>query len=261
MSAAISIEHRQFDHTLKCVVVLDIRSGISNFCDMATNRYTIIYEINSTRRKLCTVLLSSDGSYFVTCPYHKSEVVSLSKRTVNYTRSSQVLETPPIEYSLLEDDEHRLKLSHHPDGFVQFSGHNILSGRNEKGDPKGIGLMSWPMSKPTAGPVCGITILNPAAFKEAGNLRTGDILFNSEDIYRADKDTGLMIEMYYFPGLWRRFVRASPRGPVLWLKHPSGAVLELRVCKSPPMTGESVSWALMFGHVQLYLEMQSLDSL
>ena len=201
---------------------------------MATNRYTVVYELNSIRRKLCTVLLTSDGSFFVTCPYHESDLVSVMKRTVNYTRQSQAYKTPAVEYGLLEDDEHRLKLSHHPDGFVQFSGHNILSGRDENGHPKGIGLMSWPMTKPTAGPVCGVTILNPSAFKEARTPRQGDICFSADDIYSADEDTGLMVEMFYFPGIWRRFVRPSSRGPVLWLKHPSGSVLELRVCKSPP---------------------------
>ncbi len=94
--------------------------------------------------------------------------------------------------------------------------------------------MSWPLARPTAGPACGITIQTPTAFKEAEEPSSNDILFRAEDLYRAKIDNGLLVEMYYFPALWRRFVRHSTRGPIIWLRHPSGSVLELRVCMSPP---------------------------
>jgi hypothetical protein len=214
---------------------------------MATSRYTIIYESKTKRYKLCRILLTSDGSYFVTCPYHESNLVSLMKRTFNFPNPKARSNDAPLEYGLVDDDDHRLKLSHHPDGFVQFSGNGILSGRNSDGTPKGIGLMSWPLSRPTAGPACAVTILNPQAFKKAGPAEPTDIIFRADDLYQTDNDNGLAIELYYFPGLWRRFVKASSHGPVIWLKHPRDSILELRVCKSP-----ADSWKIGFLGVDLW---------
>jgi hypothetical protein len=201
---------------------------------MATNRFTIVYEAEAQRFKLCKIILNGDGTYFITVPYHVSDKVYLSKQTVNFLDPNNIHRDPPIEYSLIDDDEHRLKLSHHPDGFVQFSGHNIVSGRNADGSPKGIGLQSWPLNRPTAGPACAICIQNPLAFKKAETQTSADIIFKAEDLYSTAADNGLVIETYYFPGTWRRFVRVSNVGPVIWFKHPSGAIVEARVCKSPP---------------------------
>lgn len=57
-----------------------------------------------------------------------------------------------IEVAVLDDDEQRLKVSHHPDGFLQFSGNEIRSGREATGAPNGIGIVSWPLHQPTLGP-------------------------------------------------------------------------------------------------------------
>jgi len=183
----------------------------------------------------------------VTCPYHQSEKVYLSKMVVNYKNPRKRAADPPIEYAIQEDDQHRIKLSHHPDGFVQFSGEGIVSGRNEDGSPKGLGLKSWPLTTPTAGPACGISIQTPTAFKRAEKPSSTDVLFRAADLYRTDHDNGLIVEMYYFPGLWRRFVRPSPRGPVISLRHPSGSILELRVCMSPPN-----NWKIGFLGIDLW---------
>jgi hypothetical protein len=215
---------------------------------MATNRYTIIFEEEDGKRyKLCRILLTRDGSYFVTCPYHPSEKVFLYKRRVNYANSSKIFNKPYIECAMLNDDDHRIKLSHHPDGFVQFSGDGIISGRNPDGSPKGIGLQSWPLRNPTAGPACGVTISKPTAFKEAEAPSKEDVIFYAADLYRAEKDNGVVIEMYYFPATYRRFVRKSSHGLIIWLNHPAGMVLELRVCMSP-----QDNWEIGFLGVDLW---------
>lgn len=54
---------------------------------------------------------------------------------------------------MLEDAKRRLKLSHHPEGFLQFSGHGVVSGRDAEGHIRGIGVKSWPLYKPTLGAV------------------------------------------------------------------------------------------------------------
>lgn len=230
---------------------------------MATSRYTIIFEETDGKRyKLCRVLLTSDGSYFVTCPYHRSEKVFLSKLRVNYANPSKRFRDPPIEYSIVDDDDHRIKLSHHPDGFVQFSGAGVVSGRNPDGSPKGLGLTSWPLKNPTAGPACGVTIQKPTAFMEADAPSKEDIVFRGADLYRSEKDNGLIIESYYFPAAWRRFVRNGVHGPIIWLRHPTNAILELRVCMSPHDNWETGFWVSMYGLVpRIWVEMsQGLSS-
>lgn len=200
---------------------------------MATARYTIIYERDRNRYKLVRVLIGNDGSYYVTCPYHVSEKVSLTKRSVNYPNPDSRAEDAPTKLAVLEDDDHRLKLSHHPDGFVQFSGHGVRSGKHEDGTPKGLGLQSFPLDRPTAGPAVGVTILGPTAFEVARKERPGDLVFRQADMLSADTDTGLIVELYYFAGLWRRFVRVRDGAPTIQLRHPSGANIELRVCPGP----------------------------
>jgi Tfp pilus assembly protein PilF len=201
---------------------------------MATSRYTVIYETNAgVRHKLCRVLLMADGSYGITVPYHPSEQVTLIRQVINYPNRDARAEEDPIEMAVVGDDEHRLKLSHHPDGFVQFSGTGIRSGRNPDGSAKGLGMRSFPLGQPTAGPAYGVTIFGPEAFTEAGAARKGDLVFREADLHRSERSGGLIIEVYCLPGRWRRFVRMRDGVPVVWINHPSGATLELIACMGP----------------------------
>ena len=200
---------------------------------MATAKYTIIYEDDGTRYKLLKLMLTDDGSYFATCPYHESDRVTLAKTIVNYVDPARRATDKPIELAVLNDDLHRLKLSHHPDGFVQFSGHGIRSGRNADGSPKGLGIKSFPLNRPTAGPAFGLTVMNPRAFKEAGAPDKTDVVFKRSDLFEANVDNGLIIESFYFRPEWRRFVKKRDGSPIILLRHPSGALLELRVCPPP----------------------------
>jgi hypothetical protein len=214
---------------------------------MATAKYTVIYDSGNSKHKLLKIMLSNDGSYYATCPYHKSDRVELWKGTVNYANPSRRSRHDPIELAVLEDDQHRLKLSHHPDGFLQFSGHGIRSGRDRNGSPKGLGLMSFPLSRPTAGPAFGLSVQNPLAFKQADAEREGDIVFKREGLFMAPGDNGLVMESYYFRPEWRRFVKLRSGRPIIHLRHPSGALLELQVCGPP-----SNSWRTGFIGIDLW---------
>jgi hypothetical protein len=198
-----------------------------------TAKYTVIYETGQSRHKLLKLMLTDDGSYYATCPYHQSEKVELTKRVINFANPSSRAGEPPIELAVLEDDEHRLKLSHHPDGFVQFSGHGIRSGRNADGSPKGMGFVSFPLDRPTAGPAFGLSVMTPTAFKPARAPAKSDITFSREEMFAADEDNGLVIEAFYFTARWRRFVKLRNGAPMILLRHPSGALLELKVCAPP----------------------------
>ena len=102
----------------------------------ADARYTVVCERQDDgRNKLCRLMLSDDGSYFVTVPYHRSDKVFLTKRRVNHANPMAALRVEPLEVALLEDDDDRLKLSHHPSGFVQSqatgSGPDATGGNNQ----------------------------------------------------------------------------------------------------------------------------------
>ena len=52
--------------------------------NVPTTKYTVIYDTGESRHKLMKVMLTDDGSYLVTCPYHESDRVTLMKRVINY---------------------------------------------------------------------------------------------------------------------------------------------------------------------------------
>ena len=205
---------------------------------MATAGFTIVLVVDGVRRKMCKLLLHDDGSYFLTVPYHPSGKVLLARMRVNYPHPEKNRIEPPVDFALLDDDEHRLKLSHHPDGFVQFSGKGILSGVHSDGTPKGMGLRSWPIAKPPAGPAIGITILGANAFAEAGPARATDVEFRAEEMVRNPWDTGYLIEFYYMPRMWTRFLTPTENGGHrIQRQHPTGTVLDLRACWNPGSIG------------------------
>ncbi len=87
------------------------------------------------------MLIGQDGWYYVTLPYHESGRTLLFKHVINYASSENHLTLEDAqELGLLKDDDARLKFAHHPDGFLQFSGTGVLSGRHPlTGEPKGLG--------------------------------------------------------------------------------------------------------------------------
>jgi hypothetical protein len=197
---------------------------------VASTRYTVVIrDIGGQLRKVLRFVIGPDGSYYMTCPYHESGRVALAKRTVNFASPEKYAASPPVEVGLVEDDEHRVKLTHHPDGWVQFSGKGIVSGRNEDGSAKGLGIQTWPLDRPTAGPACGLTVLNVSAFESVPSVPKDAVVFDTADMLIAPHDTGFVVEGFYFHAMWRRFVERSPNGLVLPYSHPSGAVLNLRV--------------------------------
>jgi hypothetical protein len=199
----------------------------------ATLDYTIAYESNKGVVDLCKIILGSDGSYYVTAPYHPNNKALAALWTVNYARAPTVVDFgEALDVAVLDDDNRRLKLAHHPDGFLQFSGEGVLSGRNADGSPKGLGTVSWPLVRPTFGPAFGLTFSDPhkCGRTSAGRRRT--ILFAEDEIEHLRKDlTGLRIAGFYFPVFWREYVTrvASDRYEVAIVNPGSQAVVRLRV--------------------------------
>ncbi len=202
---------------------------------MSKGNYTVLYEKDGVTYKLCKILFGSDGSYYVTSPYHPAEKAVLLKMTVNYALQETVI---PIEQAVdiasAEDDDKRIKLSHHPDGFIQFSGQGILSGKDAEGNIRGIGVMSWPLDHPVRGPAFALSMRGVEKFQQANKVRGEVCLFKHEELTPMPNANVLTMEGYYFPPLWRRFIETSQDGTkTISIVHPAGAVLRLKVIFAP----------------------------
>ncbi len=196
----------------------------------AKGKYTVIYEKDGERYKLCKMFFGPDGSYYVTSPYHPAKEAVLVKYTVNYALSETFLSMEEmIDSAFVEDDEKRIKLSHHPDGFLQFSGHGIVSGKDTDGSIRGIGVMSWPLHDPVQGPAFGISIIGPEYFEQADRVGDNLLVFRDADLTPMPSPNTFKLEGYYLPALWRRFVRTREDGTkTISIVHPAGAVIELK---------------------------------
>lgn len=203
-----------------------------------TVSYTVSYGHDGFVVDLCKIIFGGDGSYFVTAPYHPHDQAVAGILTVNYAfEENNISLTDSVDLALVDDDDQRLKLSHHPDGFLQFSGQGITSGRDDTGKPKGMGVFSWPLFKPTLGPSFSIAFSDPAACGRRVDVgstpgKNRVILQESEFSHmRSSGVTGIVIIGYYFPALWREFVVPSfDGGWVINLVHPEAqAVKPLKV--------------------------------
>jgi hypothetical protein len=199
-------------------------------------KYTIIYEKDGTPHKLCKIFFGNDDSYYVTSPYHPAEGTVLFKATINYALDEMYLSLEQaLDVGAAEDDEKRIKLSHHPDSFLQFSGQGIVSGKDHEGNIRGMGVMSWPLDRPTQGPSFGLTMSGLDHFEKADRVRDIACVFKHEELTPMPGPYVFILEGYYFPALWRRFVRVRPDGTrVIPLVHPVGVVIELKAIRVHP---------------------------
>lgn len=205
---------------------------------MLSRKWTVAYQVGDTIHKICKVMFGRDGSYYVTVPYHPERRALVFKQLVNYAAGDDqaIGIDDAVDVGVVEDDEARLKLSHHLDGFLQFSGSGILSGRNAlTGAPRGIATFSWPLSRPVSGPSFGVSIKNPERFETVEDIDGMTIVFSIDDLDPGPQDNGLVIEGYYFAPAARRFLSRDWQGRrVLRLAHPSRAILELPACVTAP---------------------------
>jgi hypothetical protein len=68
---------------------------------------------------ICKIAGQGDGGYMVMAPYHEAREGWLAKYTADYTKARMAVPVSEMEHYTAED---QVKLSHHFDGFVQFSG-------------------------------------------------------------------------------------------------------------------------------------------
>jgi hypothetical protein len=200
---------------------------------MSKDDNLIIYRKDGTNYKICRVFFGRDGSYYVTSPYHPLNRAVLLKYTTTYGPygvAKFVDDGDVVEFASLHDDEKRLKLAHHPDGLIQFSGEGVMSGKDEEGNPKGIGVQSWLLNNPAPGPAFAISLLGLDQFQQVTSFKDSPCIFKDEDIPPDKESNGLMLEGFYFQSNFRRFIQFEHDGThILLIAHPTGCVLKLRV--------------------------------
>jgi hypothetical protein len=157
------------------------------------------------------------------------------KFTVNYANQEmRVALEDAVDLADATGEDKEIKLSHHPDGFMQFSGAGLVSGRNDAGEIRGIGVDTWPLFNPTRGPAFGIAIADLEHFATETAASGDTLVFTDDDVTPLPRADQVLLEGYYFPPLWRRFIRRNHRGePVISIFHPSKAALYLRVALPP----------------------------
>jgi hypothetical protein len=139
-----------------------------------------------------------------------------------------------VDIASVEDVERAVKLSHHPDGLVQFSGPGVTSGRDENGKPNGVAVGSWPLTKPVAGPAFTLVIRGIDSFDTTERPSPTDVTFGESELTLVPAPRIFVLEGHYFPPAWRRFIRTGVDGErTINIVHPNGALLGLKVLLPP----------------------------
>jgi len=135
----------------------------------------------------------------------------------------EILDTASIE-------DREIKFSHHPDGFAQFSGTGITSGRNPDGTAKGMAVMTSPLDRIFRGPAFNYLIRNIEELDVIERVDSNSFVFDLGEYLPIGPTKSLHFEAHYFTPLWRRFVRLDSKGrQVINVQHPCGAIIEFRV--------------------------------
>lgn len=191
---------------------------------------TILIKDGNSYYRLAKIFFGSDGSYYATLPYHTSGLAYLFKATVNYDTEAdcKISWSDLLETGLVEEE--RIKLSHHPDGFVQFSGPGVFSGKNEDGSIRGMGVMSSPLNNIFDGPSFAYSIQDIADLDLVNQVPSNSLTLDLDEYFTIENTRSLIVEAHYFSPFWRRFIRYDHLSrPIIRILHPCKAILELRV--------------------------------
>lgn len=198
-----------------------------------STKHLIIIECNGKRRKFAKLLFTGDGSYSLTAPYHSAKKAVLIKATVNYETNEQ-LHAISNSIELSELDEGRLKLSHHRSGFVQYSGDGVLSGIDDNGKAKGLGVFSCPLEEVGSGPAISAGVQGIEELEETTKGSKHDLIVDVDEIPKLNDYNGLMLELHYFQPQIRRFVFKDWKGRNrLDIIHPTGFIIPMYVILAP----------------------------
>jgi hypothetical protein len=194
--------------------------------------------------KITKVVAYKEGGFGVLTPYHSARSGYLAITPVDYKEvgKNQVSDE---ELTLFSAND-RVKLSYHPDGFVQFSGEiggTIISGKDPAtGQPKGIGLNINPLSRPiSSGPTFGVTIWGLDEFEQVKKGTKNVLVFEESDWYyrgcNPSSANGWFLDFFVFPTRYWSAARKTRHGFTLSLAfygfEASMGVIEMRIIELP----------------------------
>ncbi|MFZ3385486.1 MAG: hypothetical protein WA144_16340 [Candidatus Methanoperedens sp.] len=231
-------------------------------------KFTIVLNENNQRYKVTKIAFYRDGGFGIFVPYHSSKRGILTKLIIDYRkRESSIKREDVIEYTA--DDQ--VKLSFHPDGFVQFSGihQNIISGRDESGRAKGLGIYSNPLNRVIkTGPTCGSSIWGLKDFQQFTEPKRGEevLEFNEIDYYYRDcaKDdwNGYTLELFLFELDSMKYIKELNGNKYLMIKHNNymvpGFIFKHRVV---PFNNKDYLMTLIVSRTKFSFESRSRFSL
>lgn len=199
-----------------------------------SSKHTIVLDCGDIRRKFAKILFTGDGSYSLTAPYHSAKKAVLFKTTVNYDTKAQQLVSFADAINLSELDEGRLKITHHRSGFVQYSGDGVVSGLDEYGKPKGLGVFSRPLDAVGSGPALGAGVQDISKLDAADKVTARDLLVHVDEVPKVPRSNGIMLEIHYFQPPVRRFVFKDHLGrDRLNIIHPAGFIVPMFAVYAP----------------------------
>ncbi|RPI70125.1 MAG: hypothetical protein EHM47_12685 [Ignavibacteriales bacterium] len=200
---------------------------------MKSNKATLILKKSDKQFKLFKIIFHSDGSYFITAPYHTGNSAFLFKVNFDFRKHIQTIPlNETLEKMELDDEEQALKISHHPDGFLQFSGKYIKSGRNADGSPKGIGIQSWTHDNPAKGPSWGISIKNINFLKEANKITRENLIVDASTIVDGMECDDVLIEGFFIPMRFAPYIFLENGNEFISITHPVAINLKLYVVRA-----------------------------
>jgi hypothetical protein len=161
---------------------------------------------NQVVRKVTKIVSLGGNGFSVLTPYHKAQSGYLFKMPV--PAGGQGKFSVRLEETTGFTVEGHVKLSYHTDGFAQFSSEKqgeVISGRDPvTGEPKGLGLLTNPLTTPIwTGASVAVTIWGLDDFEEMKESGQGGLVFGEEHCYyRAcspEDANGWILEIYAFP--------------------------------------------------------------
>jgi len=196
-----------------------LRGGpFDNVPSIVTTTVAIQAKADDTPRKVTKIVGYREGGLGLLAPYHSARSGVLTKTLVDYSAGGRRVAGEDMELFSAGD---RVKLSYHPDGFVQFSGERsgrIVSGKDPRsGEPRGLGIMANPMDAPVmTGPSFGISAWGLEDFLVQEGRPRGDLLVFEQDDFvydHCDVNTwgSYGIEFFIFTMYFQPFVRQVGR--------------------------------------------------
>lgn len=199
---------------------------------MKSDTATVILQQGDTKYKLMKIIFTKNA-YLITAPYHNQKKAFVFKAEIDYGKSDQFIPLGDItEGAILDDDDLTLKIAHHTDGWLHFSGNGITSSGSNEGGTKGIGIQSWPLSAPPGGPAFSVTIKDYRNMEKSTSLNTDELCVKLETAVPKDNDaTSILIDGYFIKPKYERFIYIINNIEGISPVHPTGKFLKLRVIR------------------------------